>query len=164
VKRITKIVLVAGGILIAEIAFFAVQDLMTAFTIKGLRSDSRAFVLSTIPEICKDWQADTIVKYSIPSVERVSETADFKNHVLAFKEKLGPFQGIRGTLLYEICMRHIIGKYTATLQCALLGYFKNDHAVTINVMAVKAHGKWMIHGFSVNSQALMCLNGNEELF
>jgi len=107
VKRITKIVLVAGGILVAEIAFFAAQDLMTAFTIKGLRSDSRAFVLSTIPEICKDWQADTIVKYSIPSVERVSKTADFKNHVLAFKEKLGPFQGTRGTLLYEICMRHI---------------------------------------------------------
>ncbi len=148
-----KILIALGGIFIVIVIVAVIG--FTFLAIKGcaLDEEGKAYVDEVVPIILTDLNQTTLFKYATPELKESATQEEFEKLFKWFKH-LGQFKEYKdsagqATISYTVNKGKLIyAEYVAQVE------FETGPA-TVFVAAVKRNGKWFIHGFHINSKALI---------
>ena len=151
-----KALWIAGGLSAIVIVFLV--RFMAINLIKGnsLDKESKSYLDNVIPNICKSWSMDSLLKYSVPETKQVSVKKEFNELFETFKIQLGPMVEYRGSK-GDATIDYTNGKITITAKYTSRIIFEKDSAKVKSILANRDN-QWFIYNINVYSPALTAKN------
>jgi hypothetical protein len=142
-----KFLTVVGGLTLIVIAVLGIGIGVAIYKGTALDRESKAFVDEAVPAIVATWSRQQLLDLATPELR---EKLEADNGLFDAFSRLGPlveYEGAKGqaTMSYTTSSGSIVSaSYVAKAR------FKNASA-TIRIGLTKQDGRWMIHGFYVDS-------------
>ena len=128
--------------------------ILFARSVTGIEREAKIYVDEVVPLIAASWTPSTLVDRASPELLQLAPAEKVDRLFAAFSSRLGPMTQYRGATA-----QHVFSGLAGTERVSRVRYVASaafeKSTATIQVEVIKRGGAWRVHGFLVNSEALL---------
>lgn len=144
-----KALTVLGAVTLIVIVVACAGFGVLAYNGRALDAESKAYVDRAMPAIVQSWDRQQLMAQATPEL-RATMSPDALNAFWSALSRYGPlleYQGAQGDALLSLTVG---SGSTVSARYVVRARFENGDA-TFRILLMKRDGRWMIHGFHVDS-------------